>query len=121
MQLRLLILAVRSTPALHGEIAMPSRLSLLMLLGVASRPGSAEQPLPAGALFRIGHAVEGDKKAQVLHVSHAADGITLALGYGDGRVTLHEAKTGNELRSLQLPGGRCTGLGWGPDDRLLAA
>jgi WD40 repeat protein len=54
-------------------------------------------------------------------LSYSPDGGTLALGYSDGRVTWHEAKTGNEVHNVQLPGGRCTGLGWGPDGRLLAA
>jgi RNA polymerase sigma factor (sigma-70 family) len=76
-------------------------------------------PLPAGALIRLGTARlrVGNIAWQV---AFAPDGQTLAAG-GDGCVRVWEAATGRTLLSLEAPGGRVLPVAFAPAGNLLAA
>jgi WD40 repeat protein len=85
------------------------------LLAVALGLGSVriyERPGPGGFA-----PIEGSARRSV--VTYHPDGRTLAYGDDAGRVHLHDALTGAELRVLELHGARIVSLGFSADGSLL--
>jgi len=89
-----------------------------VLTGTVSPQVAGDDPLPAGAVLRLG-SVRPPKGQKVYAVALSPDGKVIASGHGDGTVRLWEAATGNLLRRLEEHKASVDSLAWLPDGREL--
>jgi WD40 repeat protein len=94
------------------------RLVLLAALLLPSASRAAEDPLPEGALARVGSG-RLRHVGSAISVAFAADGKALASGGKDGLVRLWETATGREIRRFQGHKGNVDGLAFSPDGKTL--
>jgi RNA polymerase sigma factor (sigma-70 family) len=108
-------LAVTLTPAaapLAVEAAPPDDKPV-------ARTDAVGDPLPDGALFRLG-TLRLRHKNTTLAVAFAPDGKTLVAGGWDSRLRLWDPVTGRELRQIETPENGVYSLAYSPDGKLLA-
>jgi WD40 repeat protein len=90
----------------------------------APRLDAAGDPLPAGAIARLG-TIRFRHGCAIEAIAFSADGKTVASAANDGSIVLHDTSTGKRLRSFKPETtGTASGSGvvaFAPDDRALTA
>ncbi len=95
------------------------RVLLVLLLLAQDRVDSTGDPLPRGAVARLGTLRLRHDDA-VVHVAFSPDGKTVASVSHDRTLRTWDAATGKRILTVEGHRGRLYGMAWAPDGKRIA-